>query len=158
MLLFKRAEPAYRYIFCSGILPPVINFIKDQYPVKWGDRLKGIGQKLKKLRGYRYTQKEVSQATGIPASTIAAYEINIRQPSLDNLRVLANFYEVSPGYLLGDEASPTSAIPSELWEIFQEVTQRPHLKLLFKEGQKLTEDEILVICQLIATIKKKPEG
>lgn len=116
--------------------------------------MKGIGKKLKSLRGKRYTQREVAQATGIPISTIAAYENNIRQPSLDNLRTLAKFYGVSPGYLLEDDKSGTERVPPELQEIFREVTQRPNLKLLFKEGKKLTEDELLLICQLIKTIKK----
>jgi len=114
--------------------------------------MEGIGRKLKNLRGKRFTQKEVSESTGIPISTLAAYENNIRQPALDNLRTLAKFYGVSPGYLLeNNESNPN--IFFELLEIYQEVSSRPNLKLLFKEGTKLSEDEITLICQLIQTIK-----
>ncbi|MHB8172791.1 MAG: helix-turn-helix domain-containing protein [Thermincolia bacterium] len=118
--------------------------------------MEGLGQKLKNLRGKRYTQKEVSEATGIPISTLAAYENSLRQPALDNLRTLAKFYGVSPGYLLEDNETSSYPIPHELWEIYHEVTQRPNLKLLFKEGTGLTEEDVVLICQLIATIKKKP--
>lgn len=114
--------------------------------------MQGIGRKLKNLRGKRFTQKEVSKATGIPISTIAAYENNLRQPALNNLRTLAEFYGVSPGYLL-ENNEPNSGISPELWEIYHEVSYRPNLKLLFKEGTKLSEEEITLICQLIRTIK-----
>lgn len=118
--------------------------------------MEGLGLKLKALRGKQYTQKQVSEATGIPISTITAYENNTRQPGLNNLRTLASFYGVSPGYLLNDDKSLINNLPQDLREIFLEVTNRPSLKLLFKEGKKLTEEEVLLICQLIGRIKKGP--
>lgn len=114
--------------------------------------MQGIGRKLKQLRGKLYTQKEVSEATGIPLSTIAAYETNLRQPSLDNLRTPASFYKVSPGYLLDNESSGT--FPPELQEIYHYITERPDLKLLFKEGRELGDEELKLICQIIKSIKK----
>lgn len=41
----------------------------------------------------RYTQREVSEATGIPFSTYVAYEMGYRNPSLNNAKKLADFFK-----------------------------------------------------------------
>lgn len=49
---------------------------------------------LKQLRKeIRYTQREVSEKSGIPFSTYVAYEMGYRKPSLDKAQKLANFYK-----------------------------------------------------------------
>ena len=49
---------------------------------------------LKQLRKeIRYTQKEVSEGSGIPFSTYVAYEMGYRKPSLKNAEKLAQFFK-----------------------------------------------------------------
>ena len=49
---------------------------------------------LKQLRKeIRYTQREVSEGTGIPFSTYVAYELGYRKPSLKNAKKLAAFFK-----------------------------------------------------------------
>ncbi len=48
-----------------------------------------------------YTQKEVENITGIARNTISRLENGTREPSLENLGILADFYEVSTDWLLG---------------------------------------------------------
>ena len=48
---------------------------------------------VKELRKeLRYTQKEVSELSGIPFSTYVAYEMGYRKPSLENAKKLAKFF------------------------------------------------------------------
>lgn len=66
-----------------------------------------LGEKLKKLRGNR-TQDEIAKAIGISRSRYSHYENDIRQPDLETLEQLADFFNVTTDWLLGrtDEAKP----------------------------------------------------
>lgn len=52
------------------------------------------GSRLRQLRGIR-TRTGVSNETGIPYSTLQAYEEGRRKPSGANMRKLADYYGVS---------------------------------------------------------------
>lgn len=58
--------------------------------------------KLKKARqNIGFTQREVSKETNIPYSTLANWELGRTQPDIENIGILADFYEVSADWLLG---------------------------------------------------------
>ena len=58
--------------------------------------------KLRKARkDAGYTQEQVAQETGISRTIIAYLETGKREPSLENLGILADFYNVSIDWLLG---------------------------------------------------------
>lgn len=48
-----------------------------------------------------YTQKQVEEITGIPQATLCRIETGQREPNLENLGILADFYEVSLDWLVG---------------------------------------------------------
>lgn len=48
-----------------------------------------------------FTQREVSKETKIPQSTIANYETGRTEPDIENLGILAEFYNTSTDWLLG---------------------------------------------------------
>ncbi|MCM1342664.1 MAG: helix-turn-helix domain-containing protein [Lachnospiraceae bacterium] len=59
-------------------------------------------ERVKKARqGAGYTQKQVEAKTGISQPIIAYIENGKREPSLENLGILADLYEVSIDWLLG---------------------------------------------------------
>lgn len=59
-------------------------------------------ERIKKARlEAGYTQMQVSDATGISQSIIAYIETGKREPSLENLAILIDFYEVSADWILG---------------------------------------------------------
>lgn len=65
-----------------------------------------FSQKIKKARKeIGFTQREVSEATGIPQSTIAYIETGKREPDLEKLGILADFYGVSIDWLLGTKGN-----------------------------------------------------
>ena len=49
------------------------------------------------------TQAQVASAIGTTAAAICQYENGERTPTLQNLRALAEFYQVSLDYLVGRE-------------------------------------------------------
>jgi len=48
-----------------------------------------------------YTQQQVADATGIARNVICRLETGTRQPDLENLGILIDFYEVSADWILG---------------------------------------------------------
>lgn len=48
-----------------------------------------------------YTQQQVEDATGISRNTISRLETGSRQPELENMGMLIDFYEVSADWILG---------------------------------------------------------
>lgn len=59
-------------------------------------------KRLRKLREERhYSQQILEDLTGIDRTTISAYELGIREPSLENFVKLARVYRVSLDYLYG---------------------------------------------------------
>lgn len=48
-----------------------------------------------------YTQQQVEDNTGIPRSTICRIETGQREPTIENLAILIDFYEVSADWILG---------------------------------------------------------
>ncbi|HPG91857.1 MAG TPA: helix-turn-helix transcriptional regulator [Clostridia bacterium] len=59
----------------------------------------------KRLRELRiqsgYTQKQLAEILGIRQQSYVRYEYGTSEPSLENLRKLAEFYSVSSDYILG---------------------------------------------------------
>lgn len=48
-----------------------------------------------------YTQNQVAEITGVSQQILSNLENGKREPSLENLGILADFYEVSVDWLLG---------------------------------------------------------
>jgi transcriptional regulator with XRE-family HTH domain len=105
--------------------------------------MKEFGEKLKKLRVSRnMTQDELGLIfePQLAQSTIGTYERGLRQPSLENLVRIAEYFNVSVDYLLGltDEVSTISTYkeenPKELKEFLSRNT------VLFN-GSELNEEE-----------------
>ena len=58
--------------------------------------------RLKELRNEKgLTLKQLSTSLGMPLMTYANYEQGKREPSLDTLRLLCRFHDVTSDYLLG---------------------------------------------------------
>lgn len=61
-----------------------------------------FAQRLKEIRTERgLRQKDVAAAIGVTLQAICNYEAGTRDPSLDILCKLCDFFEVSADYLLG---------------------------------------------------------
>ena len=61
-----------------------------------------FSKRLKELRqGKGLTLKEVSGALGLSLMAYAHYEHGDRQPSIDTIRKICDFYDVSADYLIG---------------------------------------------------------
>lgn len=78
--------------------------------------MSNLGLKLYYLRTRRkqVTQMAMAKELGIRQATISNLEQDISQPSLPLLRVLCDYFDVTPSYLLDDEG-PLEPSPTERW-------------------------------------------
>lgn len=66
-----------------------------------------LKDRLKELRENNHlTKKETAEKIGISERAYLTYEYGEREPKLDTLQKLADFYEVTTDYLLGREPAP----------------------------------------------------
>ena len=69
--------------------------------------MKALGQRLKDLRKHKKVgQKEVAELLGVSLRSYQFYESGEYDPSLPNLVVLADYFQVSTDYLLGRSDEP----------------------------------------------------
>lgn len=60
-----------------------------------------FGDRLRELRKEKnVTQEELGNLMGVTMSTVSAWEVNKAQPNFDTLIKLANYFNVTPNYLL----------------------------------------------------------
>lgn len=76
--------------------------------------MKQIGDRLRDLRESRnLKQTDVANALNISNKILSSYERNISMPTIDNLKNLCEFYNVSADYLLQIELSKEESAPEE---------------------------------------------
>lgn len=61
-------------------------------------------KELRKAKGIQ--EQEAAKELNIPGSTYAGYERNEREPRIDVLIKLADYFDVSVDYLIGHEKTP----------------------------------------------------
>ena len=70
-----------------------------------------LAERLVELRNkYGYTQSKAAEKIGLGRSTLNNYENGLREPGIDTLGILADFYGVSVDFLLGREDDYTTKL------------------------------------------------
>ncbi|GAA0345593.1 helix-turn-helix transcriptional regulator ImmR [Oceanobacillus oncorhynchi subsp. oncorhynchi] len=110
------------------------------------------GERLKKIRIEKgYKQIDVANKIGIKNNTLSSYEKSIRQPDYDNLKKLANLYNVSIDYIItGNEFSNS---PDEMWKEFLD----PKTQIFFKDLQDAPEEKIEELIRFWEYLKHREE-
>ena len=82
--------------------------------------------RLKELRkSRRLTQAQVSAGINCSVPTYSRYENGVRQPSLETLERLADFYEVSLDYLYGRTPPDEAALSSYERDMLESFRKAP---------------------------------
>jgi len=67
-----------------------------------------ISQQLREQRKQRgLTQRAVAECLGMVEQQYQAYELGRKKPTIDNLIILADYFDVSIDYLVGRTDNPT---------------------------------------------------
>lgn len=101
-----------------------------------------LGQRLRELRNeWGETQEAVAKQTGIKRSNLANYETDVRKPRIDQLQILADYYEVSTTYLLTGS------------EVYSKPDLTPQGQLLFKTLKGASEKEIAQTIKILEALR-----
>lgn len=99
--------------------------------------------RIKELRSNKHvTQSDVADATGIPRSTIAHYELGKRLPDYESIVALCSYYSVSADYLINPFATSCEAESS------------PATTRLLNTVRSMDEDQISLVVDLAEAVKK----
>lgn len=89
-----------------------------------GDVKKEIGDRLRLARERKnLRQNRVAQQLGIHNSTLAKYESGGREPDAESLIKLAELYEVSVTWILGEEINTNDQAKNEVLEAYARLPQ-----------------------------------
>ena len=113
-----------------------------------------FNERLRELRQNKgLSQSQLAEALNISKSAISMYELGRREPDLETLEGIADFFNVDINYLLGKEDGSMYYLDPEAAEIAQEVQARPELKILFDASRKVSADDLELVINMIDRLK-----
>lgn len=130
------------------------------------DREVKIGDTLKMLRNEKgLNQDDLANLLKIKRQTYSAWERNISSPDINTVNFLANYYSVSVDYLLGrtdiknqaDRISEVLDGDEELSIFWDDMKERPELKMLFKQTKDLSPKAIQQVIRIIKAIEDEED-
>lgn len=123
-----------------------------------------FGDKLRLLREEKkLSQKEMAEFLQITRQAYNYYENDKRSPDYDTLRNIANYFNVSTDYLLGQNTEPANQVTEALaddpdleafWDTMKE---REDLQLMFKKTKELSPAAIKQIIGIIKLIEDRED-
>lgn len=129
-----------------------------------------IGKYIKKLRNERgWSQRMLSYKTGLSNAAISKIENGIRIPEIDSLSALAKAFDIDRSILIAlrdgdleEEALSTREESHEreiqlngmdLDELLEYIHKSPEYKTLLSKSQKLDKEKLLLLIQMIDSMK-----
>ena len=116
--------------------------------------LKTLGKRIKRLRenlkdeDSKWTQNYVAKQIGVARVTYTAYENGTKTPPPDIVKKLANLFNVSTDYLLGNTDDPYEIEDEELEEFIKNV------RVWYKDAPKTKEEKLKLMKDMFELIKK----
>lgn len=104
-----------------------------------------LGERLKEARKLKgYTQMEAASKLGITNGALSGYERNYRDPDTEMLKKLANLYEVSTEWLLGNKTVKNELTEKDERDIAKRMEQLrhdlQHAEGLAFDGEPMSEE------------------
>ncbi|CAK7069518.1 helix-turn-helix transcriptional regulator [Tissierella sp.] len=125
-----------------------------------------FGEILRRLREEKgLSQKDLADYLKISRQAYNHYESGKREPSYETLKSLSNYFEVSTDYLLGrtdirnsaDRISEALEDDEELSIFWDDMKERPELKILFKQTRELSPKAIQQVIRIIKAIEDEED-
>ncbi len=120
--------------------------------------MSAFSEKLAALRRQnKLTQAELARALGISKSAVSMYERGNREPELDLLQAMADYFHVSVSALMGREEPLLNADP-ELTEYLESLRDRPELRMLFSVTKNATRQDVEDAVKIIEALRGRNEN
>lgn len=116
------------------------------------------------MKERKLTAKQLSEATGISQSNFTEWKKGRSNPKYEALSLIADYFDVSVDYLLGndtirayDENNNLVVIDDETRSIIDSLRSQPEMKMLFSVTRKATKDDIIKAVKIIEALKETSE-
>lgn len=130
---------------------------------KFGNRLK----ELRKVHGL--SQDKLAKIMGVTRSAVSQYERGVREPQLEMMEFLADYFNVDYNYLLGSEDVSIRIIDPvkndsgyyynhETAELAQEIFENKELRALFDVQRDMPADDLKALYGMALALKRKERG
>ena len=117
--------------------------------------MSGFSERLAALRRQKkLTQAELGRQLGISKSAVSMYERGNREPELELLQAIADFFSVSVSSLLGRE-EPLVNGDAELTGYLESLRDRPELRMLFSVTKDATREDVEAAVKIIEALRGK---
>lgn len=118
-----------------------------------------FASRLKQLRlSRKLTQKELGELLNVSQNAIFNWENNKREPSIEIIEMLANYFNVSKSYLMGwdDDISGYDGyyLDNEAKEAAQFLYENPDYKVLFDASRNVKKEDIQFVKDMIDRLSK----
>ena len=114
-----------------------------------------IKERLKELRARKgLSQVALAKKVGMSKSTIGAYETGDITPSFEALNTLADFFNVTIGYLTGEEDGSIYYLDPEAAELAKELYEREELRVLFDASRNASPEDIMTVARMLKGLSK----
>lgn len=109
--------------------------------------------KLKELRRNKdMLQKDLAKVLNVSVSTVSMWEVGSNQPSGDDIKKIANLFNVSTDYLLDNEDNKTVVKNNEVLQEVADKINDPLNRALYKKvGELKTEEDKKRVYDIINT-------
>jgi len=116
----------------------------------------------KLLQKFGVTTYQVAKATGISQSTFSAWKTRRNLISPEKGKLIADYFSVSLGYLMGTETEEVNAtdkennpivLDDEALELLKQLKTRPEMRTLFSVSKKASAEDIMKTVKIIETLK-----
>ena len=110
--------------------------------------MENFGDNLRRIREEKgVSMKKAASDMGIPYTTYLSYEYGRREPSIEMLLKLSEYYGVSTDELLGINKETPEDVPIE--NVYQFLLESGFVS----EGEDLSEDDLAFLTSIIAALK-----
>lgn len=113
------------------------------------------------LQDFGITAYKVAKDTGITQSTLSDWKRGRSTPKTDNMKKLADYFNVSVDYLMTGkekEGGETYYLNDETREIAQEVFENKELRMLFHAARDAEPEDIEAVHNMLLALKRKERG
>lgn len=113
-----------------------------------------LGERLYMLRTRKgETQEVTAESIGISHVSLGRYESGARQPSADVLLKMANHFDVSVDYLVGNMQDDEAGDDRDLWELREAARRDPDRKALLQLAKNGTAKDVRQAVALIDALR-----
>lgn len=106
------------------------------------------------------SQLELAKKLGMSKSAISMYELGRRQPDLETMEIIADFFNVDMNFLYGktDESDDGYYYDEQTAQLAQEIYDNKELGMLMSASRKMHPDDLRNLTKLVESLVRKESG